>query len=71
MSLAAYSFYSLTTFPAYPGDSNVPAPKTPGDAGPVKPLPTPISKPGFQPLAEGTKGAYVGVFSVSCGRSCN
>ena len=66
-SLAAYSLYSLTTSAAYAADSNVPetAPKTPGDTGAVNPTPTP--KPGFKPLAEGTKGAYVGGASAICG----
>ena len=66
-SLAAYSLYSLATSAAYAADSNVPetAPKTPGDTGAVNPTPTP--KPGFKPLAEGTKGAYVGGASAICG----
>ena len=65
-SLAAYSLYSLATSAAYAADSNVPAtPKTPGDTGAVKP--TPASKPGFKPLSEGTKGAYVGGASAICG----
>lgn len=63
-SLAAYSLYSLTTSAAYAADSNVPAPKTPGDTGAVK-QPTP--KPGFKPLTEGTKGAFVGGASAICG----
>ena len=67
-SLAAYSLYSLATSAAYAADSNVPAtPKTPGDTGAVKPTPTPASKPGFKPLSEGTKGAYVGGASAVCG----
>ena len=63
-SLAAYSLYSLTTSAAYAADSNVPgpAPQTPGA---VQPTPTP--KPGFKPLSEGTKGAYVGGASAICG----
>lgn len=64
-SLAAYSLYSLTTSTAYAADSNVPAPKTPGDTGAVQPTPTP--KPGFKPLAEGVKGTYVGGASAICG----
>ena len=66
-SLAAYSLYSLTTSAAYAADSNVPAtaPKTPGDTGAVQPAPT--SKPGFKPVSEGTKGAYVGGASAICG----
>ena len=64
-SLAAYSLYSLATSAAYAADSNVPAPKTTGDTGAVQPTPT--SKPGFKPLAEGTKGAYVGGASAICG----
>jgi hypothetical protein len=67
-SLAAYSLYSLTTSAAYAADSNVPAPgpKTPGDTGAVQ-QPTSTSKPGFKPLSEGTKGAYVGGASAICG----
>ena len=66
-SLAAYSLYSLTTSAAYAADSNVPqtAPKTPGDTGSVQTTPT--SKPGFKPLTDGTKGAYVGGTSAICG----
>ena len=65
-SLAAYSLYSLATCAAYAADSNVPAtPKTPGDTGAV--TPTPASKPGFKPLSEVTKGAYVGGASTICG----
>jgi hypothetical protein len=66
-SLAAYYLYSLTTSAAYAADSNVPAaiPKTPGDIEAVQPTPT--SKPGFKPLPEGTKGAYVGGASAVCG----
>ena len=64
-SLAAYSLYSLTTFAAYAADSNVPTPKTPGAV--QQPKPTPTSKPGFKPLSEGTKGAYVGGASAICG----
>jgi hypothetical protein len=66
-SLAAYSLYLLTTSAAYAADSNVPAttPKTPGDTGAVQPTPTP--KPGFKPLSEGTKGAFVGGASAICG----
>ena len=61
-SLAAYSLYSLTTSVAYAADSNVPAP-TPGNTEAVQPAP----KPGFQPLSEGTKGAFVGGASAICG----
>jgi hypothetical protein len=59
--------YSLTTSAAYAADSNVPktAPKTPGDTGAVQSTPT--QKPGFKPLAEGTKGAYVGGAITVCG----
>ena len=66
-SLTAYSLYSLTTSAAYAADSNVPetAPKIPGDTGAVQPTPTP--KPGFKPLSEGTKGAFVGGASAICG----
>ena len=62
-SLAAYSLYSLATSAAYAADSNLPKP--PGDTGAVQPTPTP--KPGFKPLSEGTKGAYVGGASAICG----
>ena len=65
-SLAAYSLYSLTTSAAYAADSNVPVPKPPGDNGPGQQL-TPASKPGFTPLNEGMKGAFVGAASGICG----
>ena len=65
-SLAVYSLYSLSTSAAYAADSNVPAtPKTPADTGVVKPAPT--SKPGFKPLSEGVRGAYVGGAGAVCG----
>ena len=66
-SLTAYSLYSLATSAAYAADSTVPqtAPKTPGDTAAVQPTPT--QKPGFKPLSEGTKGAYVGGASAVCG----
>ena len=65
-SLAVYSLYSLTTSPAYAVDSNASqiAPKTPADTGAVQP--TSASKPGFKPLADGTKGTYVGGASAVC-----
>lgn len=63
-SLAAYFLYSLATSATYASDSNVPA-TTPGDTGAVQPAPT--SKPGFKPLSDGTKGAYVGGASAICG----
>ena len=68
LSLAAYSLYSLTTSIAHAADSNVPqtTPKGPGDTGAVKPTP-PTQKPGFKPLTDGTKGAYVGGASAICG----
>ena len=74
-SLAAYSLHSLTTSAAHAADSNVPqtAPKAPGDTGAVQPpstpavQPTPTPKPGFKPLTDGTKGAYVGGASAVCG----
>ena len=64
-SLAAYSLYSLATSAAYAADVPATAPKTPGDTGAVNP--TPGSKPGFQPLSAGTKGAYIGGASAICG----
>ena len=68
-SLAAYSLYSLATSAAYAADSNVPAtPQTPGDTGAVQPAPAlKPAKPGFKPLSEGSKGAYVGGASAICG----
>ena len=68
-SLAAYSFYLLTTSAAHAADSNVPqpAPKTPGDTVPVQPTPTPPTpKPGFKPVSEKAKGLYVGVAGSVC-----
>ena len=66
-SLAVYSLYSLATSAAHAADSNVPAtPQTPGDTGAVQPAPT-TAKPGFKPLSEGSKGAYVGGASAICG----
>jgi hypothetical protein len=56
--------YSLTTSAAYAADSNVPPPKTPRDTGAVQ---QPVSKPGFQTLTEGPKGAFVGGTSSICG----
>jgi hypothetical protein len=44
-----------------------PAPKTPGDNGGVQPKTPPTSKPGFQPLSETTKGAFVGGATAICG----
>jgi len=56
--------YSITTCAASAADSNVPkiAPKTLVNTGAVKPAP----KPGFKPLAEGTKSVYVGGASTIC-----
>ena len=67
-SLAAYFLHSLTTSAACAADSNVTqtVPKAPGDTGAVKPTP-PTQKPGFKPLTDGTKGAYVGGASAICG----
>lgn len=66
-SLAVYSFYLLATSAAHAADSNVPAtPQTSGDTGAVQPAPT-TTKPGFKPLSEGSKGAYVGGASAICG----
>jgi hypothetical protein len=54
--------YSLATCAAYAAD----VPATPkGDPGAVNP--TPAAKPGFKPLSEGTKGAYVGGATTICG----
>ena len=57
-SLAAYSLYSLATSAAYAADVPATAPKTPASNTP---------KPGFKPLSEGSKGAYVGGASTICG----
>ena len=60
--------YLLATAPAYAADScpdsghSVPAP--PADNG-VAPAPAP--KPGFKPLSDGPKGAFVGGASAICG----
>lgn len=61
-SLAAYSFYSLTTSAVHAADSKVPSvtPQTPGSNNTVNPAPT--SKPGFKSLAYGTKGAARAIF---------
>ena len=74
-SLAAYSLYSLTTSAACAADSNIPqtAPKAPGDTGIAQPpstsavQPPSTPKPGFKPLDNGTKGAFVGGASAVCG----
>ena len=67
-SLAAYSLYALTTSPAYAVDSNASqiAPKTPVDTGTGVVQPTPSPKPGFKPLADGTRGTYIGGASAVC-----
>jgi hypothetical protein len=62
-SLAAYSLYSLATSVAYAAD--VPATPKGDNTGAVNP--TPASKPGFKPLSEGVKGAYVGGTTGVCG----
>ena len=55
----------MTTSAVYAADSNLPetAPQAPAETGIVKPTP----KPGFKPLGEGPKGAYVGGASAVCG----
>ena len=63
ISYKIYCFYSLINqiikSPAQlPGDAGAPAPA-------VNPAPT--HKPGFKPLADGTKGAYLGGASAICG----
>ena len=70
ISLLAYSVYLLTKdTPVYAADSC----PDPGQVAPpannqaVKPAPRPETKPGFKPLSEGTKGAFVGGASAICG----
>lgn len=67
ISLSIYSLYSLATAAAYASDSCPYPSKTapPADNGAVQPAPT--SKPGFKPLSEGPKGAFVGGASAICG----
>ena len=69
-SLAAYFLYSLTTSSvAHAENSNLStaASKTAKDTGSIQPAPTSnVSKPGFKPLSEGTKSAYISVTSEIC-----
>ena len=59
--------YSLTTSAAYAADSNLSqtCPKTPENT--VALQTTPTQKPGFKPLSQGTKGAYVGGAALQSG----
>jgi hypothetical protein len=63
LSVIGYSLYKSATSAAHAAD--VPAPATPPGAGAVNPAP--VSKPGFQPLSEGAKGAFVGGLTGICG----
>ena len=64
ISLSIYFVYLLATAPAYGADSCP-------DSGELVPSPpaqsVPTHKPGFKPLSEGTKGAFVGGASAICG----
>ena len=62
ISISMYFVYSLLTAPAY-ADSDQVAPPANTDAV----QPAPAKKPGFKPLSEGTKGAFVGGASAICG----
>jgi hypothetical protein len=73
LSVIGYSLYKSATSAAHAAD--VPAPATPPGAGApaVNPAPAgavnpaPVSKPGFQPLSEVVKGAFVGGATGICG----
>ena len=66
-SLTAYSVYLLTTSVAHASD--VPAVDTNGPAAAPKDTcvaPKPDSRPGFKPLGDGPKGAFIGGASTIC-----
>lgn len=68
-SLAAYFLYSTATSAAYAADSKIPktGPTTPGDTAAVQPGPaTKPAKPGFKPLPEPARGAFIGASSAIC-----
>lgn len=74
ISIAAYSIYRLAgANSAYAADSysdpGKAVPAVPENHGVVQPQPTPVHqvKPGFKPLNDGTKGAFVGGASAICG----
>ena len=66
-SLTVYSVYSLTTSVAHASD--VPAGDINGPAAVPKETsvaPKPDSRPGFKPLGDGPKGAFIGGASTIC-----
>lgn len=65
ISLSIYSVYSLLTAAAYAADS---CPDS-VELAPAPPANNGGSQPGFKPLSEGTKGAFVGGSSAICGAS--
>ena len=74
LSIAMYSIYRLAgANSAYAADScpdpGKVAPTVPENHGGVQPQPTPVQqgKPGFKPLTDGTRGAFVGGASAICG----
>ena len=74
ISLTVYSIYRLaganSAYAADTGpDPGKAVPAVPENHGVVQPQPAPANqvKPGFKPLTDGTKGAFVGGASAICG----
>ena len=74
ISITVYSIYRLAgANSAYAADScpdpGKAVPAVPENNGIVEPVPAPANqvKPGFKPLTDGTKGAFVGGASAICG----
>ena len=69
ISLSIYFVYSLATAAAHASDSSPGADKVvPGEAVNNRQVqPAPTNKPGFKPLSDGSKGAFVGGSSAICG----
>lgn len=70
ISLSIYTVYSFAVASAYAADT-CPDPAGPpqnnGNNGAVQPVPDNTPKPGFKPLSDGSKGAFVGGASAICG----
>ena len=72
ISITAYSIYRLAEAnSAYAADScpdlGKAVPAAPENQGVVQPAPAQKVRPGFKPLTDGTKGAFVGGASAICG----